>query len=196
MPSPTDNTFEGYMFYRADSLLRSKPDWRFVERIPLQIKQRKLGKMVYDRAALYSPVKQQQDLNGYRLRHINRLVADRREVCPDLVWTVAYFKESACAHGRREVMAPDYQQEHDIVSMVVILLARPQQEGKYAKGLIGDLVDIVRAGNDSGHSIDHSSASSVVSEFGGTQDTHCVSTWLGGPKSERSDPGELSLTER
>lgn len=145
-------------------------------------------------SSAYSPVKQQQHLNGYRLRHINQLVAGRRGVCPDLVWTVAYFRESVCAHGRREVMAPDYQQEHKILSMVIVLLARPQQVGKYAQGCIGHLVDIARVSNNSGHNIGHSSTSSVVGEFGGTQDTHCVSMWLGDIKSEQ--PLELKLKKK
>ncbi|KAJ5500612.1 hypothetical protein N7453_009663 [Penicillium expansum] len=114
--------FEGYKFFKADPSLGQRSTWARAERIKLQIEQNKLYSMVHERADAYSAQQQYQHA-GYNCRaQINQLVQDRQDEDPQTKWSCVYVKQT--------------------VFMLVIIMGRPAQMGKYPRTPMGDLVDL------------------------------------------------------
>ncbi|KAJ5971741.1 uncharacterized protein N7479_001659 [Penicillium vulpinum] len=114
--------FEGYKFFKADPSLGQRSTWARAERIKLQIEQNELYSMVHERADAYSAQQQYQHV-GYNCRaQINQLIQDRQDEDPRTKWSCVYVKQT--------------------VFMLVIIMGRPAQMGKYPRTPMGDLVDL------------------------------------------------------
>ncbi|KAJ6004689.1 hypothetical protein N7540_013058 [Penicillium herquei] len=132
--------YKCYKFFKADPISGQKASWTKVERIEMDLSQKKLRKKVHRRAEKLSAAHQYLALSEKRQAHVNQLIYEHRQTFPWGDWSCVYAKQTEQATTARNANREDYE----TVSMKVILMQRPLQTGAHPRTAMGELVDLQR----------------------------------------------------